>query len=92
MRELRRNFYRLCLFFKPERQTQNVCLILHRIAFLVDFPSATGHNNQMIQLLQDLRGQLSEGAQNRVDELLASVCISLAALAESLTDFRLWKI
>lgn len=68
----------MCLFFEPERQTQNVCFFLHRIAFSVDFRSATGHNSQMIQLLQDLRGQLSDGAQSRVDELLASVCISLA--------------
>ncbi|KAF1913756.1 fungal-specific transcription factor domain-containing protein [Ampelomyces quisqualis] len=38
----------------------------------------------MIQLLQDLRAQLSDGAQSRVDELLASVVEDVADATESL--------
>jgi hypothetical protein len=39
----------------------------------IDTRSATGKNLEMVELLHDLRDQVSEGGRTKIDDLLSSV-------------------
>lgn len=53
---------------------------------------ATSHNQEMINLLRDLRSQVSTERQARIDDLLASVSLANRNTEHSTDPRRLWKI
>jgi hypothetical protein len=72
------------LRFKSQRPTQDVGLKRSLLATLVNICSATGQNQDMMELLQDLRDQVSDRGRTRIDHLLASVRKSIAVQTGSL--------